>query len=357
MLKIEKDNTYNLCSTERRYREETLISYYFEKTRKTAKRFAPIDINGERYRVNLITGEITTYKKKDMINSLGCSVRRTRILMNMLLKMNDFDWFWTLTFDKDKIDRTNDAEVFSCYKKYIKNLIRQFPNFKYMCFPERHEDGCFHFHLLTAGITAKEMGLVNSGKVCCSWATKKNGVASREYFEKTKADHNLTDTDGEIIYNVTSFIYGYTTVSKIVSRERCNTYVKKYVEKALGSTDWFKKRFYYSKNLNVPDIVKKLVGAGFKEPKKLDEMEEMRLNEYLLNAENNPYLSEYNVLQFSIDNSMKDMLDKGIIKPIYVANNKDLPFKENLVSEEIEETQPEQEQQAIENEDLEDELF
>lgn len=190
-----------------------------------------------------------------------------------------------------KIDRTNDEAVFNCYKKYIKNLIRQYPNFKYICVPERHEDGCFHFHLLTAGITAKQMGLVNSGKVCCSWATKKNGIASKEYFEKTKEDHldDLKETDGEPIYNVTNFIYGYTTVSRIVSRERCNSYVKKYVEKAFGCTDTFKKRFYYSKNLEVPEVVKKLVGSGFTEPKKLSEMEEMQLNELLLNSKNNPF--------------------------------------------------------------------
>ena len=49
--------------------------------------------------------------------------------MNTLLAMNDFDWFWTLTFDKEKIDRTDDQAVFNCYKKYINNLKHKYPNF------------------------------------------------------------------------------------------------------------------------------------------------------------------------------------------------------------------------------------
>ena len=313
-----KSITYNLYSTERRYKKETLISYYFQPNRKIIKKCSPIDINGERFRLNNQTGEITEYKKKEILASYGASLRRTTILMNMLLSMNDFDWFWTLTFDKEKIDRFDDKQVFDCYKKYINNLKHKFPSFKYMCFPERHddEDHCIHFHLLVAGITAKQMGLVNSGKVCCHWAVKRGikiGLCSKEFYDKTKHLHELKDTDGEPIYNITTFAYGYTTVSRICSRERCNSYVKKYVEKALGSTEIFKKRFYYSSNLNTPDIVKKLVGADFTTPKDINNLSILQNNPLIQNAKGQPYLSEYNVLQIKIDNEIKDSIDKGQI--------------------------------------------
>ena len=229
-----KSITYNLFSTERKYKKDTLVSFYFKSSKQIIKKYSPIDIDGERLKLNKITGEISNYKRKEVEQSRRCSLDRTTILMNTLLNMNDFDWFWTLTFDREKIDRTNEEAVFNCYKKYIHNLTRKYPGIKYMTFPERHEDNCFHFHMLVAGITPKQMGLVNSGKVCCHWATKKGGIASREYFEKTKCKYQLKDTDGETIYNITTFAYGFTTVSRIVSRERCNSYVKKYVEKALG---------------------------------------------------------------------------------------------------------------------------
>lgn len=305
---------YNLFSTERVYRHETLLSYYFQSNKKVVKKFKPVDLDGERYRLNLETGELGCYKLSDIYNSKAASVRRSVIHMNMLLEMNDFFWFWTLTFDNERVDRTNDEVVLRCYTKYINNLKKKVPSVRYMCFPERHEDGCIHFHLLVGGITPTQMGLVNSGKVCCSWATHKNGVASKEYFEKTKSEHlhELKDTDGETIFNVTSFAYGYTTASRIVSRERCNSYVKKYVEKALGSTSVFKKRFYYSENLNVPDVVKRLIGADFKNPKKINEVSFIRNNPYFKNSLGAPYLTEHNVLQIKLDNEIKRIIDLGI---------------------------------------------
>lgn len=324
--------TYNLYSIERRYKKDTLVSYYFQPNRKIIKQYKPIDINGERLRLSLQTGEITNYKLSQILACRNTSLRRTNTLVNMILEMNDFEWFWTLTFDKEKIDRTNDLQVFTCYKKYIHNLKVKYPNFKYICFPERHhdEDNCLHFHLLTAGITAKQMGLVNSGKVCCHWAKKfRNGVwqhignCSREFFEKTKDNHILTDTDGETLFNITTFAYGYTTVSRICSKEKCNSYVKKYVKKDLGSVDVFKKRFYYSSNLNVPEVVKKLIGADFENPVDIKNLTLLEDDLIVKNAKGQPYVSDYNVLQVRIDNEIKDNLDKGLV-PLSI--DEDLPF-------------------------------
>ncbi len=308
---MKENLTYNLYSTERRYREETLISYYFQPNKKVEKTCRPIDINGERLRL-YNDGTLENYKKKEILNSQEASVRRTVILMNTLLAMNDFDWFLTLTFDRQKIDRTNAEAVFNCYVKYINNIKKKFPSFRYMTFPERHKDNCFHFHMLVAGLTPSQMGLVNSGKVCCSWAKLKDGVSSREYYEKTKDKFIHKETDGEPLYNVTSFAYGYTTASRIVSRERCNFYVKKYVEKALGSTEIFKKRFYYSSNLNVPEVVKRLIGADFSTPKNLTSLQEIVDNPLVKNAKYKK-LCDYDVLQVKIQNDLKDNIDKGLL--------------------------------------------
>ena len=122
-MKDKKESmTYNLYSTERTYRNETLYSFYFQPNKEIIKKFKPIDIGGERYKLDLETGEYREYKKNEILSSYYASLRRTTICMNMLLNMNDFDWFWTLTFDKDKIDRTDDKQVFNCYKKYIDNF-------------------------------------------------------------------------------------------------------------------------------------------------------------------------------------------------------------------------------------------
>lgn len=324
---MKEKTTYNLYSTERIYKNDTLISFYFQPNKKIIKKCSPIDIDGERFKLNKETGEIQNYKLKEVLASKNASLRRTTILMNMLLAMNDFDWFWTLTFDKDKVARSNDAEVFKCYKKYIHNLIRKYPNFKYLTVPERHENGCIHFHILTAGLTAQQMGLVNSGKVCCHWATKKNGVASKEYFNKTRHLHELKETDGEPIFNITTFAYGYTTVSRICSRKRCNSYVKKYIQKALGSTEIFKKRFYYSSTLNVPDVVKRLVGANFETPHEIDSIADVKDNPLVLCA-SGVYKSDYNVLQVKVDNNIKNLIYDGF-EPLNDGGQTPFSNKEN----------------------------
>lgn len=303
---------YYLFQKDRIYRDKTFSSVYFKSGKETSKKKSkPIDIDGIRYKLDLETGELANYKKSEVLNSMACSLRRTKILMNMLLQMNDFDWFATLTFDKEKIDRTNDELVYNAYKKYINNIKHQVPNFGYLTVLERHEDGFIHFHMLINGISVKQLGLVNSGKVCCSWAIK-NKVASKEYFEKTKHLHELSKTDGEPIYNITSFPYGFTTVSRIVSRERCNTYVKKYINKDIGkSTEVFKKRFFYSRNLKVPSIVDRLIGADFEKPKNV--LDCLSGNPHLKNAESVLFNDTHNVLQFWEDNNVKQNINNGFI--------------------------------------------
>lgn len=316
MEDLERQKTaYYLFQKDRIYRDKTLTSLYFKSNKEQVeKKSRPYDRNGIRYKLDLETGEILTYTKREVLNSMACSLRRTKICMNMLLEMNDFDWFATLTFDKQKIDRTNDEAVYNAYKKYINNIKHQFPSFRYLTVLERHEDGCIHFHLLIAGLTPKQLGLVNSGKVCCSWAFYKDKICSKEYFEKTKHEHinELQDTDGLAVYNVTTFPFGLTTVTRIASRERCNSYVKKYINKDIGkSTEIFKKRFFYSRNLNVPTIVNRLIGADFDTPKNIKDI--MSHNPHLQNAEYKNYNEDHNILQYWEDNTVKQCIDNGFI--------------------------------------------
>lgn len=309
------ETAYYLFKKDRIYRDKTLSSVYFKSNKQhIEKKSRPIDINGIRYKFIKETGEVRLYKKSEIQYSLGCSTRRTKILLDMLLSMNDFDWFATLTFDKEKIDRTNDLLVYCAYKKYINNIKHQFPLFRYITVIERHKDTdhCIHFHLLIGGLTHSQLGLVNSGKVCCSWAFYKNKISSRDFFERTKNEHILTETDGLPVYNVTTFPYGFTTVTRIANREKCNSYVKKYIYKDIGaSTEIFKKRFFYSHNLNRPTIVDKLIGADFQSPKNLKYF--LSNNPYLQNASSINYNDDYNILQYWVDNKTKNIIDNNLI--------------------------------------------
>lgn len=76
---------------------------------------------------------------------------------------------------------------------------------------------------------------------------------------------------------------------------------------------FLKKRFYYSSNLNVPEVVKKLIGADFETPKDIDKISFLQNNIFIKNAKGEPYVSDYNVMQVRIDNYLKDCIDKGLI--------------------------------------------
>lgn len=310
---------YTLNLKEEKYRNETHCSFYFVKTNKKEKTSCPYNHNGVRMKLDLLTGELRNYTRKECELNAYNSIERTKKLLNMLLDMNDFDWFCTLTFDNERIKRTCDEDVYSAYVKFINNIKHKFPTLKYITVLERHEDKNIHFHMVIGGVPWQKLGLENSGKVCCHWAKKKDkyGIlrnvkcCSPDYFEKTKHLHELKDTDGLPIYNITNFIYGFTTATRIASRERCNSYIKKYVEKALGSTDVFKKRFYYSENLNVPDIVKRCIGADFTTPEDIYKI--VKTNDIFNNAYTSCFLDKYNIAMCRIDNNIKSNIDKGLI--------------------------------------------
>ena len=155
------------------------------------------------------------------------------------------------------------------------------------------------------GHTEKELGFALTKKVCCSWATKKNGIADIDYYNRTKDKHTLSATDGLPIYNITNFTLGFTTASKIANKEACKSYIKKYISKCLGmSTTKFKRRFWYSQNLAVPEIVKTEIGSGFDFAKDLQHTNDIDLINALRQAKATDdsvfecYNKDYNVLQY-----------------------------------------------------------
>lgn len=309
---IEEKSKYSLHLREEKYTDYTRISVFNVKENKKEKTSGPVNIKGRRYKCDFETGEVRCYELEEILLNKYNSTERTKRLLDMLLQVNDFDWFCTLTFDKEKIKRTDDASVYEAYVKYINNIKHQFPSLKYITVLERHEDGAIHFHMVIGGVPWQKLGLVNSGKVCCHWATNKNQICSPSYYNKTKHLYEIKDTDGLPVYNITSFAYGFTTATRIASKEKCNSYIKKYISKYLGSsTEIFKKRFYYSSNLNVPYLVDKCIGADFSSPVNISDY--IKDNDYFQHSNWSCYVDDYNLAICKIDNDKKYNIDRGLI--------------------------------------------
>jgi hypothetical protein len=156
--------------------------------------------------------------------SLKASLKRTKQSIIDLSKNNSWEWFVTITLDKEKIDRYNYDEISKKLSKKLNNLKRVAPNMSYMIVPELHEDGAYHFHGLFSNID--NLKIVDSKK-------------------KTK--------DGKPIYNIKDFNLGFTTATKITDTKKASFYISKYVTKDLLNKTFNKKRYWCSQDLEKPN--------------------------------------------------------------------------------------------------------
>lgn len=162
------------------------------------------------------------------------SMNRSKNNLMDILKSNDFNFFVTLTFDKNKIDRLDDKETRKKFTQWTNNITRDLQNLYYVAVPEYHKKGGLHFHLLLGGVIAEDLGLKDSGKVVKSGRCK-----------------------GQTIYNVTKWKSGFSTATKILDTNAVKYYLSKYLTKGKVDPRFFgKKRFYVSQNINRPLIEK-----------------------------------------------------------------------------------------------------
>lgn len=162
------------------------------------------------------------------------SMNRSKNNLMDILKSNDFNFFVTLTFDKNKIDRLDDKKTRKEFAKFVKDLRKDFNNMIYVAVPEYHKKGGLHFHLLLGKVSAEELGLVDSGKFVKSGRCK-----------------------GQTIFNVTKWESGFSTATKVLDTNAVKYYLSKYLTKSKVDPRFFgKKRFYVSRNIKRPQVEK-----------------------------------------------------------------------------------------------------
>lgn len=168
-----------------------------------------------------ITGN--SYKKKDITN-LYDALHRTKTNIIDIAKSNDWEWFITITFDKQKVDRYNYDLIASKMKKLLNNLKqRKAPYLKYLLVPELHKDGAIHFHGLLS-----QIGDINAFKT------------------------NKKDKQGKDIYNFKDFNLGFTTATKVKDTKAVSNYISKYISLELVIIRKNKHKYWCSKNLERP---------------------------------------------------------------------------------------------------------
>lgn len=181
------------------------------------KSFESSDIVKTQYLIN----EFNSRNEK----SLKSSASRSKNTVYEYARANDWDYFFTLTFDPQKIDSTNYEVVVDKLSQWIKNTKRRkAPDLQYIIVPELHKDGKkYHFHGLMKDIG--EIVLSDSGK---------------------------RDKMKRVIYNLGDYRLGFTTVTKIHNPKKASNYISKYITKTLCDATKGKKRYWVSSNVKKP---------------------------------------------------------------------------------------------------------
>lgn len=160
--------------------------------------------------------------------SLRSSMGRTVNKVYYLARSNDWEWFFTLTFNPEIVDSYDYTACTEKLSNWFITMRRICPGIKYLVVPEQHKSGRWHFHGLFAN--CDNLGFVDSGK-------------------RTKT--------GDIIYNVGKYRLGFSTATKVRDPRRVTQYIGKYITKDLCAVTRGKKRYWCSRNLDQAEIEKK----------------------------------------------------------------------------------------------------
>ena len=169
------------------------------------------------------TSELLDKQREHAIQS---SMNRTIQKIYEISRANTWEYFLTLTFDRNKLDSSDYNLLCDKVSKWLNNLRSRYaPDLKYLIVPELHKDGKhYHFHGLLANIG--NITLTDSG-------IKKNG---------------------HTIYNMANWKYGFSTVTKVIDSNKVSSYITKYITKELCAVSKNKRRYWTSKNCDTAKV-------------------------------------------------------------------------------------------------------
>jgi len=174
------------------------------------------------------TGSCSRGNAKDRDRSIYESISRTKRAISDYALCNDWEYFITFTLSPKILDRYDYDKITTKMSNWF-DLARKrkAPNLKYLIVPEQHKDNAWHFHAL----------LSNIGNI-------------------TLIDSDKKDSKGNTLYNIKDYRLGYSTASKVEDNHKVSSYVLKYITKSLVEETFNKKRYWTSKNLKKPLVIK-----------------------------------------------------------------------------------------------------
>lgn len=200
-------------------------------------------------------------EERKKARSISSSMGRTINAVYSKARANSWEWFFTLTFNPEKVDSLDYVSTVKKLKNWLDRMRRSCPDIGYIIVPEKHESGRYHFHGLFKN--CEGLGFVPSGK---------------------------KDRKGNLIYNVGAYNLGWSTATRIVDQSRVTRYLAKYISKDLVQVAFNKRRYWCSRNLDEPEVTEVILDRP-----KLDQLAG-RLGEaasYVKRIENGEVITTY----------------------------------------------------------------
>ena len=194
--------------------------------------------------------------KQDEQDYLEKSINRTKTRISDYILCNDFTHFVTFTFDR-KNSKVKSEEDRHDLRKMSKLLItwvnteqvnhfrRHGRKFGYLIVPERHKNGAWHFHAVFQGY---------KNEIEDFYSSKNKYLTVDEIRSKNKKPKNKRGF-------LPRYTLGRSEIAPVKDKFRMSSYIKKYITKELIN-EKYKKRYWASRNLKLPEIIENIVESS-----------------------------------------------------------------------------------------------
>lgn len=209
---------YNIKVTE--YNNETQVTFYSYSISKGASEDAETNkqsikcdkqsIKDNKQNFDIDNTEIENKKR---------STRRSKQGIYELARANNWEWFATFTFKDNRYDYLLCKNKLRKWLSHTKE--RKCPSLEWLCVPERHRDGAYHFHALLKG----DIGSIIDFK---GWNEEK--------------------------YLFTNYKLGISELERVKDTNRVSMYITKYISKDLLGDIKNARRYFYSKGVEKPTV-------------------------------------------------------------------------------------------------------
>ena len=168
---------------------------------------------------NIIYYYVVYNKSEDKVKQVNNLIRAKSTIFE-LASCNDWQFFCTLTLDKNKYDRYNLKKFNKDLSQFIRDLRKKYKSdIKFLLIPEMHKDGAWHMHGFLDGIPADQLQEFSLEAVLPEYLLK-------------KIKNNNT------VYNWVGYAekFGFCVLEEIRDIWKASSYITKYISKSLNES-------------------------------------------------------------------------------------------------------------------------